>query len=272
MKVPLSNIISFMEEIAPGETALSWDNVGLQVGDPHSSISSVLLSLDVSPKIVEEAAEMSVDLIISHHPLIFRPIKHIDYSTPSGKIIRELIIHQIALFTAHTNLDRSMEGTGTVLAGRLGLENIKRYSDLPGSELNLVITGNFPAPLSMEELSLLFHREVQCDNIRFVGKPYRVLTVAIIPGSAGSLLNKIKSDYDLIITGELSYHEALTAEYRGQSVALLGHYNSEKPVMYNLHKLLEERFPALSIKTASNEGEPYEIIACREKAGIIETV
>lgn len=264
MKVPLSDIINYMEEIAPGATALDWDNVGLQVGDPHSSISSVLLCLDVSPRIVEEAYENAADLIISHHPLIFKPVKKIDFSTPSGKIIRDLIVHGIDLFTAHTNLDRSIEGTGMVLAGRLGLKNISRYSNDPGDELNLVFTGSFETALSIDELSELFRKELNCTQFRYVGNPYRILTAAIIPGSAGSLLNKIRTDFDIVITGELSYHEALNAGYRGQAVALAGHYISEKPVMFNLKKLLEEKFPSLTVKVARYEGEPYEGTVCRE--------
>lgn len=264
MKVPLSDIMNFMEEIAPASSALDWDNVGLQLGDPHSSVSSVLLCLDVSPRVVEEAYENTSDLIISHHPLIFRPVKKIDFSTPSGKIIRDLIIHGIDLFTAHTNLDRSSEGTGMVLAGRLGLKNVCRYSDDPGSELNMVITGTFETALSIDELSEIFRKELNCKQFRYVGNPYGILKAAIIPGSAGSLLEKIRTNFDIVITGELSYHEALNAAYRGQAVALAGHYVSEKPVMFNLKKLLEGRFPSLTVKIARYEGEPYQGTTSRE--------
>lgn len=264
MKVPLTDIIRFMEETAPASTAFDWDNVGLQLGDPHSSVSSVLLCLDVSPGVAEEACENSLDLIISHHPLIFRALKKIDFSIPSGKIIRDLITHGISLFTAHTNLDRSIEGTGMVLAGRLGLKNISRYTDDPQDELNLVITGSFETALSIDELSDLFRKELDCRQFRYVGNPYGILTAAIIPGSAGSLLNKLRTAFDIVITGELSYHEALDASYRGQAVALAGHYVSEKPVMFNLKKLLEDKFPSLTVKVARNEGEPYEGTVCRE--------
>lgn len=259
MKVPLSDIMGFMEEIAPSSTALSWDNVGLQIGDASSPVKSVLLSLDVSPRVVEEAAGMPADLIISHHPLIFSPIKKLDFSRPGGRMIRDLIRHNISLFTAHTNLDRSPAGTGMTLARRLGLGNIRSYSENPDDEMNMVITGEMDKPRSGAEMVELFRELPGCDHVRIVGNPYRVLTMAIIPGSAGSLVQKLTSHFDLIITGELSYHGALEADYQGRAVALLGHYVTEKPVMFNLKELLQERFHPLEIQVSDGEGEPYRI-------------
>jgi len=260
MNVPLYEIMNFMEEIAPSSDALDWDNVGLQVGDPNSPVNSILLSLDVSPSIVGEASGMSADLIISHHPLIFRPISSIDFSQPVGQIIRDLIRHGIALYSSHTNLDRCKEGTGISLARKLGLKDIRQYSEDEKDEMNMVVTGNFHHPLSLEELLELFRKKIECKNMRIVGNPRNLLATAIIPGSGGSIITKLKSHYDLIITGELSYHDALTVDYQGRTVVLLGHFISEKPVMYHLRELLTGKFPSLSINVSTNEGEPYRVI------------
>ncbi|MCD4783091.1 MAG: Nif3-like dinuclear metal center hexameric protein [Candidatus Eremiobacteraeota bacterium] len=260
MRVPLSEIIEYMEQIAPRSTALEWDNVGLQVGDPRSSIGSVLFALDVSPSVIEEAESLSADLIISHHPLLFRPVSRIDFSTTNGLMIRELIRHGIVLFTAHTNLDRSFMGTGKILADRIGLKKIKRYSDDPDDEMNMVVTGSFEQPLSADEVISLLKGNLKCDCIKLVGNPVNVLTVAVIPGSSSSLLRKMTLPVDLIITGELSYHEALSAQYQGRAVAIMGHFISEKPVMYYLADKFREKFTSLSIEVSERDGEPYRIV------------
>jgi dinuclear metal center YbgI/SA1388 family protein len=260
MKTPLSEILAFMEEIAPASTALGWDNVGLQVGDPAGSADSVLLALDISPNVVKEAREMNAGLIITHHPLIFRPLSSVNFSAVEGAIIKELIQHNTALFSAHTNLDRSREGTGFTLARLLELNDIKPYSDDPDDELNLAITGVFENPVSFGEVSELFSRKVGCKHLGVIGDPQEIKSVVLIPGSGGSLINKIKKSFDLVITGEISYHEALTALYQGKSVAVAGHYFSEKPVMHHLKKLLAEKFPQLILKVSEKDGEPFRMM------------
>jgi len=274
VKVPLSEIIEYMEEIAPEATALEWDNVGLQVGDPRSSVSSILFTLDVSPAVLEEAESISADLIISHHPLIFRPLSRIDFSTTNGFMIRELIKHGIALFTAHTNLDRSFMGTGKTLANRIELENIRRYTDNPEDEMNMVITGNFSQPLSIQEVIDLLKERLKCDCMKLVGNPVNVLTVAVMPGSSSSLLRKMTLPVDLIITGELSYHEALSVQYQGRSVLIAGHFTSEKPAMYHLADMFREKFTTLSIEVSGRDGEPYRVVngIMRNRSEKIETV
>lgn len=259
MNYSLSEIISYMDTIAPPASAESWDNVGLQVGGIDCSIGSVLLTLDVSPQVVEEASLLQADLIISHHPLIFKPLSKINYSASEGKIIRSLISHNISLFTAHTNLDKSAEGTGRVLAETLGLIDVRSLSDDLDNELCMVVSGCFETPLSLEELQKKLKSLFSCRHIRMIGKPSQVLKVVVISGSGGSIIPKIDVSYDLIITGEVSYHDALSLLYQGRSVALLGHYVSEKPVMYHLQSLLSERFPHLVVNVSQYEGEPFEV-------------
>jgi GTP cyclohydrolase I len=257
MAVQLSNILEYLEEIAPLNTALGWDNSGLQVGNVHKPIERVLLALDITPSVMEEAMEKAVDLIITHHPMIFRPLKKIDYATTTGQLVKKLVTHDIALFAAHTNLDRSSAGTGKALAELIGLKDIKPYVDDEKDEMNMVITGAFEPSLSGQEVVNLLKEKLITSVLRIIGDIMETKTVAIIPGSGGSMLGKLDGSFDIIITGEVSYHEALDAASRNDVIIVLGHYVSEKPVMYKLSGILKEKFPELVISVSEKEDEPY---------------
>lgn len=124
MPVECSKIFRLVEELAPLHLAESWDNCGLQVGDPASTAGKVLLALDVDMNVAEEAAGTGAGLIISHHPLLFQPFKSLDLSTPSGKLVAYLIQKNLVVYSAHTNLDKAAGGVGDTLAEKLGLLNV----------------------------------------------------------------------------------------------------------------------------------------------------
>ena len=125
MSAKLQTVINWIEKFAPKYLAEEWDNVGLQIGDPTAGVTKIMLTLDVTLAVVAEAIENKVDLIVSHHPLIFKPLKSIRYDLPSGKIISKLIENKIALYAAHTNLDSVKGGINCVLAQKLGLDSIE---------------------------------------------------------------------------------------------------------------------------------------------------
>jgi len=125
MAVKCQRIIEIVERMAPRHLAEEWDNVGLQVGSPAQDINKVMVCLDVNLEVVREASEKGVDLIISHHPLIFKPLKAIREDNPQGQLLTELIRNRISVYAAHTNLDSADGGVNQVLAERLGLSDIK---------------------------------------------------------------------------------------------------------------------------------------------------
>lgn len=116
-----------MEKIAPKYLAESWDNVGFQIGDRNKMVNNIMIALDVTNTVVDEAIEKKADMIISHHPLIFKPLKSITMDNEKGNIIHKLIKYDIALYCSHTNLDMAKEGTNEVLARTLELEHIKPF-------------------------------------------------------------------------------------------------------------------------------------------------
>ncbi len=124
MTVNVSDIIKILEEIAPLRLAEDWDNSGLQVGDKEQDVQKVVLALDPRLDVVEYACSVNADMLITHHPLIFRPLKSIDFSTPAGRIIKMSMENRLAIYSAHTNFDSAGEGLNRILASRLGLKEV----------------------------------------------------------------------------------------------------------------------------------------------------
>ncbi|GAW90933.1 Nif3-like dinuclear metal center hexameric protein [Calderihabitans maritimus] len=125
MAVTCQQIISILEELAPPRWREEWDNVGLLVGDPALPVKNVLLTLDVTDAVVEEAVDKQIDLIISHHPVIFRPISNLRYNQPLGRLLHRLVKENINVYAAHTNLDNAPGGVNDRLADILGLQEVK---------------------------------------------------------------------------------------------------------------------------------------------------
>jgi len=135
MKTTVADIIEIMESFAPSRLAEEWDNVGLQIGDIHWPVQTIWIALDPTPDVVKAATRNGVDLLITHHPLIFRPLKSINFSKPLGYIIQMASLHRMAIFSAHTNFDNAMDGLNDVLARRLGLRNLKILGHIKRDEI-----------------------------------------------------------------------------------------------------------------------------------------
>ncbi|MEJ2657608.1 MAG: Nif3-like dinuclear metal center hexameric protein [Desulfobacterales bacterium] len=125
MTATLADIIKVMESLAPSRLAEGWDNVGMQIGDPNWPVQTIRVALDPTHDVVAAAVKDGADLLITHHPLIFRPIKSIDFGNPLGGIIQTAIQHRMAIFSAHTNLDNAIGGLNDILASRIGLNDLK---------------------------------------------------------------------------------------------------------------------------------------------------
>ena len=121
----VAEIIQVMDQLAPPLLAEEWDNVGLQIGDSRQPVGRIWVALDPSPEVVKAACQKKVDLLITHHPLIFRPLKAIDFETPGGSIIQMAASHHLAIFAAHTNFDIVSDGVNDILAQRLGIKQLE---------------------------------------------------------------------------------------------------------------------------------------------------
>lgn len=175
MKATIADIIEIMELFAPSRIAEDWDNVGLQIGDKNWPVQTIWIALDPTPDVVKDACRSGVDLLITHHPLIFRPINSINFSKPLGSIIQMASQHQMAIFSAHTNLDNTMDGLNEVLARRLGLGNLRVLGQKKKDEMYKLVVF-VPVEYEQQVISSLFETKAgeigsySCCSFRNKGK------------------------------------------------------------------------------------------------------
>ena len=234
----LSEIINRLEEKFPRQNAESWDNVGLLIGNRENEIKKIQISLDVTMRVIENAVENNVDLIISHHPFIFSPIKDINNDSITGRKILKLIENKIAVYSLHTNLDSSFSGLNDFLGEKLGFVEGKIIDPIKDNLLEEEISVN-----GIGRVYTLSQREKLTDIIKTVKEKLgleivtvsrydtenaTVKKVAVVNGAGSSYWRKAKKmGADLLITGDLKYHEALDAKEEGMYILDAGHYESE---------------------------------------------
>ena len=280
----IADVIELIEGVAPPELAADWDNVGLQVGSAASETNGCLLTLDVTPQAVGEARQCGATLLVAHHPLIFSPLRAVTESTVSGQTILAAARTGVSIYVAHTNLDCAPHlSTTTALADRLGLQLGRP----------LVVSGAaMPAPVSLEGLSgedgepladtaafrlpglgmvcevpeMTLGAFVQYVTPRlgrrettWVGDAAKLVrSVALLPGSGSGMVELAAQAADVLLTGELKYHEARSAEELGLGVVLGGHYQTERPVLNHLARLLKSRLGALQVSISQLRTDPFQ--------------
>lgn len=240
MSVKCQTIVSYVEELAPKALALEHDNTGWQVGDPQAPVEKVLVALDVSAQTVEEAVEMGAGLVVSHHPLIYRPLRSIRFDLPLGGVLTRLIRAGIGVYSAHTNLDAAEEGVNTALAERLGLVDVAPlHPDVGGFGR----VGRPPAPVAFGEYIGRVKAALGVPTVRIGGPVDRkVEKVALCGGSGSDLWPKAAfAGADVFITGDLKYHTAQDILNAGLNFIDPGHYASEKVILEPLAAYLSER-------------------------------
>lgn len=278
MQVYCKNIISFMYQLAPASLAENWDNIGLILGNEEKEVKKILLCLDITSKVVEEALHLESDLIISHHPFIFKKIERINENEHKGGLLYKLIKADISVFCTHTNLDAAENGVNRKLAEMLELTDITNFKDPTFSDQscefinskkdsfdNKVIyglgaVGNISGSFSLKEFGLFVKDKLKVGTIRFVGnedkKPGRA---AVFCGSFNDELIAIKENRaDVLVTGDLKYHTALDAIALGICIIDAGHFNTEKIILPFLKKSINDKFPGIEVMCSSMESDPFK--------------
>ena len=232
----LNEFCERMERIAPRSLAMDFDNVGLLAGDKDAEVSKVLLSLDITAEVVEEAAAGDCGLIISHHPVIFRPLKRLD----SRSAAYQLAKHGIAAVCMHTNLDVSAEfGVNTCLADALGVKNLRR-SGLG----ECLFVGTLESETDILSFAKHAKAALDCEGLRYTDVNPTVKTVAVASGAGGSdIFAAAAEGSDVLVTGEIKHHEINEANAMGVDIVDVGHFKSEDIVILPLKRRLEEAFP-----------------------------
>ena len=249
MKV--KDIIRVIEEFAPLSLQEGWDNSGLCIGSPEDVVSSVLLGLDCTPELVDEAIACGADMIVTHHPLIFSGLKKISPDNPVGEAVIKAIKAGISIYAAHTSADKVIAGVSGAMAARLGLEDVQ-ILDEDGEGTGLGVVGNLPEPLSAEEAVKLVKKSFGLKAMR-ASKPVdgKISRVAMCGGSGGSLIGAaMNSDAQLYISGDISYHNFFTRD--GFMIMDIGHYESEIEIVDILFSLIKKNFPTFAVRITQN--------------------
>ena len=229
----ISNIADLIEASFPLHYAFEHDNVGLIVGDADTEITGILTTCDVDMGVVEEAIAKGCNLIVSHHPIMFSPINRITESTPEQKFIRKMIQSNIALYSAHTNLDAGVGGINDLMASMLGMEDTKVVDVVCEDERGTHGFGRMCKLKSRITLKELMDKVVAAfgaDGLRYAGNPDAIIkTVAINTGGGASILNDcIAKGCDVFITGDIKYNGYRDAVDCGMCVIDIMHYDSEQ--------------------------------------------
>lgn len=258
----VGDIRNYLQSQAPLVLAEGWDNVGLLVGDPGRRCGRIMTCLTVTPETVAEGIARGVDLIVTHHPLPFRPLKEITTTSGVGRLLWDLIGARISVFSAHTAFDAAEEGINASLARMIGLASPRALLPIgiEGSPLGAGRIGDADG-CSFAELIARCKAGLRLSTIRGVGDggsaPRRV---AIACGSGGSLLEAaIHGGGDVFVTGELTFHHCLQARERGMRVLLLGHFASERFAMETLAARIGGEFSEISVWASEQEHDPLWI-------------
>lgn len=257
--IKLNNIINEMELLAPTYLKEDFDNVGLMVGDKNKEVKKVLLALDCTLKVIEEAKKENVELIITHHPLIFKRPSSITTDTLQGKKIIELIKNDISLYSSHTNLDSVENGLNDTIVSILGFDNSKileknKRDDKAG--LGRIVS--LKESIQLEDLISKIKKSLNINNLRVVKGKDKVNKIAIINGSGQDFIGKaVALGADCIITGDTTYHFA--SDYKEMEISILdvGHFASEQITFFNVMENLKEKFKDVEFITSTVEEDPF---------------
>ena len=251
----IKQVLCALEQFAPLPLQESWDNAGLQVGLTEAEVSGALLCLDVSERIVDEAVAKGCNLIVSHHPLLFRGLKQISGANDVQRAVIKAIRHDIVVVSMHTNMDNARNGVNWKIAERLGLTDIQPMS--AEQEKMTGAMGMLPTPMAADDFVLLVKKQfdvecAQCNEL--LRRP--IQRVAICGGAGDFLLDDaVRQGADAFITGEMHYHQYFGYEQRIQ-ICVIGHYQSEQFTSEIFRDIIQRECPEVVTYMAETNTNP----------------
>lgn len=237
----ISEIVRFIDHLAPHELGCDWDNDGLQVFDGNDKeVQKILISLDATDNVIKRAVIGKFDMIITHHPLMFNKISCINACDCGSKRGIALLLSGIAQLSVHTRLDKAEGGVNDALAEKLGLTNV-----VPFGEENMGRIGTIK-DTSAEEFAGFLKNVLGADSVRYVSGVKNITKVAVLGGAGKDAVDEaISCGADAYVTGDVSYSVFCEADKKGFSVFDAGHYFTEYPVCDKIAHYIKERFPEI---------------------------
>ena len=246
--ITVNQVYEAMQAIAPLELAEHWDNPGLLV-DCGGQMHRVLAALDITPEVVAEAAAKQCEMIVSHHPVIFDPLKKIG----PQDVPFQLVQAGISAICMHTNLDAAEGGVNEVLAGIFDMKNMETFAEGCGRIGTTM-------PTTVEALAK-FCADTLHTGVKYVNGARAVTCLAEVSGGGGSYLEEaIARGADCLVTGEAAHHIALLARQKGIGLVVAGHWGTEHAIADVLAVQLEKQFPALTVAHAEADADPYSYL------------
>ncbi len=263
------DVLNYVRELAPLELAEDWDNVGLLIGSEDDAISSAMTCLTLTPKVADEAIRKQAQLIVTHHPVLFRAVKQLTTATSEGRVLLDLIRAGIAVYSPHTSWDSAQSGINRQLAQLLELRSVqplrpKSPSVTPDGIVAQPIGagrfGDLSRPKSLSEFVEFSKRQLGVPYTQFVGDPDReVRRVGVACGAAAEYMrDAAREGCDVLLTGEARFHSCLEAQTLGIALVIPGHYATERPAMVRLASFLKSKFPELTTWPSETETDPVQ--------------
>lgn len=272
-QLTIKDLLEILEGIAPVGLAEQWDNVGLMVGDPAQIVTGLLLALDPTEELLAEAQDLGVNTIITHHPLIFHPLKAIYTDQPLGRFLQKALASKVAVIGCHTNLDQAVNGVNDVLAASLGMQGSRPLvpaaeagvSGADGGEpaIGFGRLGHLAEPLSREAFIAKLSQVLELPVLRVAGQvPEEIRTIAVCGGSGSELAETaFAQGAQVYVTGEVKHSTARWAEAAGFCIVDGGHFSTEHPVVESLadslRSIFAERAPGIAVQTSANQKNPF---------------
>ena len=246
----VNDILNYIETLAPVSLKMDWDNVGLLCGSGTAPVTKVLVALDPFEHVCNEAAQWGAELIVTHHPLIFKSLTGITDETSIGRGIMTLCRNGISAINAHTNLDCAEGGVNDVLAETLGLSDISPIGDTSLLRCGLVETQD------LAHFLIHVNAQLHCDGLRYVDSGKRVRKVAVGGGScADEMMDALAAGCDTFITADVKYNQFWDAHDLGLNLIDAGHFCTENPVISVLAEKIAARFPEIQVKISETHAD-----------------
>ena len=260
----VKDIVSEIEKNAPEFLKESYDNVGMMVGDEEAESSKVLMALDCTKDVIDEAARLGCDMIITHHPLFFVKPKNILKGSLTGDKVLKLIKEDINLYSCHTNLDSAQNGINETIVNMLGFKTdaVMEPSKRKGYEncgIGRIV--KLEKPMALNELIDNIKTSLDIKNMRVARGKDSISTIAIINGSGQDYFGMAKSmGADCIITGDTTYH--YVSDYREMGISIIdaGHFGTEYKVFLKTLEFLKDKFKDVEFIASEESRDPYEFV------------
>jgi dinuclear metal center YbgI/SA1388 family protein len=268
MTARVKNILNNLEQKAPAGLAESWDNVGLLIGNPEQIVTGVMAGLDPTNELIDEAIRTGCNTVITHHPVIFKPLSSIDTGRPEGRLLQKILSNNMSIIGCHTNFDSAEEGVSDVLGERLGLQEMQPLivpaNGPAGTGIGRI--GTYEQSLTAEQFKEKLLTTLELDGVQMTGPlPKTISTVAVCGGSGSDFAREaLGRGADIYLSAEIKHSTAIWARENNFCIIDGTHYATEKPAVALLVKLLQQANETegwhINVLQSVNEKHPFVYI------------